>query len=208
MIQISIDTDMYNRIVEAIKPLEKSEESVFKSAVNNTAKKAQKKLAQQAKSIYGGGAPKGILGRSSIDKASVKNTSVQILFRSEQHRLNSFRVNKAGMTTAPIWKNGKRKKITVRAAQLKKGRLKALSNAFSINAPNGKDLLVVRIGGGKTKGHKANEWGYDKVKALMGSSDKVMVQNEKVYGAVSDDIGELLQQECQKALDKALEKGK
>ena len=42
----------------------------------------------------------------------------------------------------------------------------------------------------------------------MGSSDKVMIQNDKVYGKTSDDIGVLLQKECQKALDKALAKGK
>lgn len=208
MIEIKIDQNTYNKIVEAMKPLEKSEESVFKTAVNNTAKKAQKRLARQAKKVYGGEAPEGILGRSGIKKATVKNTSVEIVFRSEQHNLDKFRTNISEVPIKPVWWFKTHINIPVNATQFLKSELKTINNAFAIKAKNGKKLIVARTGEGKTRGHSKKEWGYDKVKALMGSSDKVMIQNDKVYGKTSDDIGVLLQKECQKALDKVLAKGK
>lgn len=208
MIEISIDQEMYNKIVEYIKPLEKSEESVFKTAINNTAKKAQKLLVKQTKKVYGGTAPEGVAERSDIKKATTSNLAVQITFRSEQHSLDKFRTNATALVTKPVWIGGTHIKFPVKATQFKRGGLKNIQTAFAIQAKNGKKMLVVRTGNGKTKGHSAKEWGYDKVKALMGSSDKVMVQNDKVYGAVSMEISDLLQMECQKALDKALAKGK
>lgn len=208
MIEISVDQNTYNRIVEAVKPLEKSEESVFKTAVNNTAKKAQKLLARKANQVYGGEAPGGVLGRSDIQKATTSNLSVKITFRSEQHSLDKFRTNATALMTRPVWIGGTHIRFPVRATQFKRGGLKEIGSAFAIQAKNGKKMIVVRTGKGKTRGHKAKEWGYDKVKALMGSSDKVMVQNDKVYGAVSEDINDMLQLECQKALDRALAKGK
>lgn len=208
MIEISVNQDDYNRIVEAIKPLEKSEESVLKTAVNNAAKKAQKLLAKKTKRVYGGEAPEGVLERSNIRKATTSNLSVKITFRSEQPGLDKFRTNATAMVTKPVWIGGTHIKFPVRATQFKREALKDVENAFAIQAKNGKKLLVVRSGKGKTRGHEKKEWGYDKVKALMGSSDMVMVRNEKVYGAVSEDIGDMIHLECQKALDRALAKGK
>lgn len=208
MIEIGVSQEDYTRIVETIKPLEKSEESVLKTAVNNAAKKAQKMLTKKAKQVYGGAAPDGVLGRSDIQKATTGNLSVKIVFRSEQHSLDKFRTNATALVTRPVWIGGTHVKFPVRATQFKRGGLKETGNAFAIQAKNGKKMIVVRTGKGKTRGHKAKEWGYDKVKALMGSSDKVMVQNDKVYGAVSEDINDVLQMECQKALDRALTKGK
>ena len=42
----------------------------------------------------------------------------------------------------------------------------------------------------------------------MGSSDRSMVRNKKVYGAVQGKIGDILNQQCQKALQRALAGGK
>lgn len=208
MINIGIDQNTYNQIVKAIKPLEKTEESVLKNAVNNTAKKAWELLVKKTNEVYGGQAPEGVAGRSEIKKATVSNPNVKIMFRSEQHSLDKFRTNATALMTKPVWIGRTHIKFPVLATQLKQSGLKNINNAFAIQAKNGKRMIAVRTGNGKTRGHKAKEWGYDKVKALMGSSDKVMVQNEKVYGAVSEDIGDILQAECQKSLDKALAKGR
>lgn len=44
-IKIAIDEEEYSRIIQALRSVEgKSEESIFKSAVNNTAKSAKKQL--------------------------------------------------------------------------------------------------------------------------------------------------------------------
>ena len=66
MIKISVDQNDFNRIIQSMKNIEKSEESVLKTALNNTAKKAQKLLTQRAEEVYSGAAPQGILGRSDI----------------------------------------------------------------------------------------------------------------------------------------------
>ena len=202
MINISIDQEMYNNIIRAIKPLEKSEESVFKTAVNNTAKRAQKLLARQANKVYGGAAPPGILERSSIAKATVSNASVQIIFRSEQHDLTKFKTSAAGRgQTRTMYIGGSRVKFPISATQLKQGAMKPLEGsngmAFCVTLGNGKTIIASHAPG-RTKN------GSGKIKALLGSSDKVMVQNDKVYGEVNDKIGEILQEQCQKALDKAM----
>lgn len=202
MIRVELDKEMYNAVVRSLRDVEKSEESVLKTAVNNTAKKAQKLLAQQAGRIYAGEAPKGILKRSSLGKATVKSPSVTISFRSEQFDLTKFKVSKNGTTpTRTVYSSGKRKKFPIKATQLKSGKTKLLSGkyglAFCVKLRNGK-LIVVSHVPGRTKN------GSGKIKALMGSSDKIMVQNDKVYGAVNDKISEMLREQCQRALDKAL----
>lgn len=205
MILIELDKEMYSTVVRSLREVEKSEESVLKTAVNNTAKKAQKLLARRARKVYAGEAPKGILKRSSLGKATVKNPSVTIRFRSEQFDLTEFRVSKNGTTpTKTVYsasKRKKRKKFPIKATQLKAGKMKRLSGtyglAFCVRLSNGKLIIASHVPG-RTKN------GSGKIKTLMGSSDKALVQNEKVYGAVKDEISEMLHEQCRRALDKAL----
>ena len=75
--------------------------------------------------------------------------------------------------------------------------------AFAIRFKNGKLAIVTRTGK-KTYGGN----GKDELKVFMGSSDRSMVQNEKVYGVVQKDIADILNQQCQKALEKALAGGR
>ena len=51
-IQLMLEEEQIRQVVQAMRNLEKSEESVFKTAVNNTANRAQKLLARQAKKIW------------------------------------------------------------------------------------------------------------------------------------------------------------
>lgn len=204
-IHFELDEGYIQQVIQAMRGLEKSEESVFKTAINNTASRAQKLLARQAKRVYGGEAPQGILERSSIKKSTVSRLGATIVFRSGQPDITKFRVSKSGQSPTPIvyGKNGKRKKYPISVQQLKGTRMKKLKGqdgmAFAIRFKNGKLAIVTRTGK-KTYGGN----GKDELKVFMGSSDRSMVQNEKVYGVVQKDIADILNQQCQKALEKAL----
>lgn len=205
-IHFELDEDYVKEVIQAMRGLEKSEESVFKTAINNTASRAQKLLARQAGKVYGGEAPEGILGRSSIKKATVSRLGATIFFRSEQPDITKFRVSASGQSPTPIaYDNGQRLKFPISVQQLKNKDLEELSGkdgmAFAIQFKNGKLAVVMRTGK-KTSAKK------DQLKTVMGSSDRSMIQNEKVYGKVQDKIGDILNQQCQKALKKALAGGK
>lgn len=194
MIKISVDQNDFNRIIQSMKNIEKSEESVLKTAVNNTAKQAQRRLAKKAGKIYAGQAPEGILGRSKIVRANVSKVNATIIFQSEQpgiekHRISGFVVRKT------MYLNGKRVKAPVSAAQLH-GALKPLEGesgmAFCVRFKNGKKAVVSR-----SKGNR-------QLKRVMGSSDMVMVRNEKVFGAEEEKIAEILHKQIDKVLMKVL----
>lgn len=206
---IKINEEDYNRLVEALRPLEKTEESGLKTAVNNTTQKARKELAQRAKDAYGGEAPQGILGRSSIAKATVSNIEAVILFRSKQHSLTSFRTNKYGKMVTPVVYTGrkgkkKRKTFAVKATQLKNSNLKLLKgksgSAFVVRLANGKLFIASRTPDKAFSGRTGNR----KIRVFHGSSDMAMVRNEKVYGTVQDKIGEQLHTEVLTVIEKAL----
>lgn len=192
MIKISVDQNDFNRIVQSMKNIEKSEESVLKTAVNNTAKQVQRRLAKQAGKVYVGQAPAEIFSRSKIIKASVSKVNATIIFQSEQpgiekHKISGFVVRKT------MYLNGKRVKAPVFAAQLK-GSMKPLEGesgmAFCVRFKNGKKAVVSRKG--------------KKLKRIMGSSDMVMVRNEKVFGAEEEKIAEILHKQVDKILLKVL----
>ena len=137
-----------------MRKLEKSEESVLKTAINNTASRAQKMLARQANRVYGGEAPQGILGRSSIRKSTVSNLGATIFFRSTQPDITKHRVSAFGQNPTPIaYKDGQRLKFPISVQQLKNEPLKESRNeyglAFAIRVKNGK-LLIVKHTGEKT----------------------------------------------------------
>lgn len=202
MIKISVDQNDFNRIVQSMKNIEKSEESVLKTALNNTAKKAQKLLAQRAEAVYSGAAPQGILGRSKIKKATVSNVSIQILFTSEQPGIEAHTVS----LTVPVrttYSNGKRVKFPILASQLRGSGLKPLAGekglAFWVKFKNGKQAIVSRGKGQKEKTKRKNV-----LKRIMGSSDMVMVRNEKVYGVEEEKISNILHEQIDKTLMKVL----
>ena len=206
-IHFELDEGYIQQVIQAMRGLEKSEESVFKTAINNTASRAQKLLARQAKRVYGGEAPQGILERSSIRKSTVSDLGATIFFRSEQPDIMKFRVSASGQEPTPIaWEDGQRVKFPISIQQLKGRDLKELSGvdgmAFAIRFKNGKLAIVTRTGK-KTYGGN----GKDELKVFMGSSDRSMIQNERVYGKVEGKIADILNQQCQRALEKALAGG-
>lgn len=205
-IQVKLDEGYVQQVIQAMRSVEKSEESVFKTSINNTASRAQKLLARRATQVYGGEAPMGILGRSSIKKARVSSLGATIVFRSTQPDITKFRVSTFGQNPTPtVWMNGQRVKFPIYVQQLKKKGLEKLEGkegmAFAIRFSNGKLAIVMRTG-------KETSSGKDQLKTVMGSSDRSMLRNEKVYGKVQGKIAEVLNQQCQKALEKALAGGK
>lgn len=217
-IELKLEERQTRRVVQAMRNLEKSEESVFKTAVNNTASRAQKLLARQAKKVYGGEAPEGILERSSIKKATVSSLGANILYRSTQPDITKFRVSVYGRSPTPIlWENKRRVPFPISVQQLRGAPLKELKGrsgmAFAIRFSNGK-LAIVMHTGKKTKTElltkkgKKSKHKRDQLRVVMGSSDRSMVRNDKVYGAVQGKIGDILNQQCEKALQRALAGGK
>lgn len=205
-IHFELDEGYIQQVIQTMRKMEKSEESVFKTAINNTASRAQKLLSMQANRTYGGEAPQGILGRSSIKKSTVSSLGATIIFRSTQPDITKFRVSASGQSPTPIaYENGQRLKFPISVQQLKKKDLEELSGkdgmAFAIRFSNGKLAIVTRTG-------KKTSTGKGQLKTIMGSSDRSMVQNEKVYGKVQSEIGEILNIQCQKALERALAGGK
>ena len=92
MIKIQLDQSQVEAVITALRKVEgASEEAVFKKAVNETAKKAQKELAKKARSVYSGEAPRGILSRSRIDKATTGSLSATIHFKSKQWNITKFK---------------------------------------------------------------------------------------------------------------------
>ena len=206
MIKIQLDQSQVEAVITALRKVEgASEEAIFKKAVNETAKKAQKELAKKARSVYSGEAPRGILSRSRIDKATTGSLSATIHFKSDQPDITKFKYSpkstptkflKSGKTEVRNFPFGYRtvhrqKKYNVRASQLKGGG-GTLPGAFVVQFKSGHVAVAFRPGSGQ------------KVKTVMGSSDRSMVRNEKVYGELQPQIAAYLNTQMWTALAKAL----
>lgn len=198
-LKISIDEEEFSRIIQALRTIEgKSEESIFKSAVNSTAKYAKKQLEKQTKKVYGGEAPGGISARDKIEKGRVKNPTATIIFKSEQPDIRKHIVKYSGpIPTKTVYRNGKRAKFPIYVQQLRNKALQQVQGAgwqgFMIKCSNGHIAVVSHT----SKGSK-------KLKTWMGSSDPIMVRNDKVYGTIKEDFESKLLMDCEKALAKAL----
>lgn len=200
-ITISIDEAEYSKIIKALRQVEgKSEESVFKNAVNNTAKFAKSRLERQVKKIYGGEAPAGVSGRDRIEKGRVKNPTATIIFKSEQPDIRKHLVNYSGaIPTKTAYKGGQRVKFPVYVQQLRGHAMQLAqgggSLGFMIRCKNGHIAVVTHTSKGSRK-----------LKTWMGSSDRSMVRSDKVYGDknIQETINKKLLSNCEKALARAL----
>lgn len=195
MIDIKVSQQDLDRVILAMRNLEKSEESVLKTAVNNTARLVRNRLAKRAARVYAGTIPLGILGRSQIFRASVSRPAVTILFKSEQPGIEGHMVSMFFPSRTTFF-NGKRVKFPIYASQLSGTPMKLLEGksgmAFCVRfKKSGKTAVVSRKDGRH-------------VKRLMGSSDRAMVGNEKVYGAEEEKTAATLHAQVEKCLNKVL----
>lgn len=200
-IRIRVPENVIKDIESKLDVLGKSKESVLKTAVNNTAKKAQSLLAQKAAGTYSGSTSRkgAIMSRSSIIKASTGNPMATIKFKSPVHEIKEFHVSSLAVSKTTYRKNGQRGGRKIKGNVLK-GSPKALDHAFVVQFKSGHVAVVSRVPGSKMKSNPKKE----KLKKLLSPSDKVMIGGDRVYGTSQDEIAELLNEQVKKVLEKAL----
>lgn len=200
-IRVQVPENVIKDVESKLDALGKTKESVLKTAVNNTAKKAQSLLAQKTAVTYAGAASRkgAIMSRSSIAKASTGSPAATIKFKSPVHEIKEFHVSSLAVSKTTYRKNGKRGGRKIKGNVLK-GSSKPLEHAFVVQFKSGHVAVVSRVPGSQMKSNPKKE----KLKKLLSPSDKVMVGGERVCGAAQDEIAELLNEQVRKVLDKAL----
>lgn len=205
-IAFKLDSGQINRVIDALKKVTgKSEEAVFKKAVNNTAQYAKKELASQAKAVYIGQMANSISSRAKIKKATVGKLGAEIDF-GNQSRVPSILKFKASPKATPtkFLKSGRhlqkigssyryvgrQKQYNVKAGQLK-GSAKTIKGAFITTMKSGRTGMFYRRPDGK-------------LEQVLGSTDRAMIRNEKVYPKVEPKISKKLNEQVEAALSKAL----
>lgn len=204
-LRVEINEDDYRRVIKAIKPLERSEESVLKAAVNNAAKKVQKNLISSASKRYVGRAAKSgaIKEQSMIKKASVFGVAAAIEFASPMKEIGDFHVSNMKVSTTAYTKTGKRQKRRLKGNVLR-GASKELGAAFVVQFKSGHIAVVKRIDG-KNMDQYANKPKiphYAKLEKLLSPNVAEMIGNKNVYKP--DEIAALLHEEVEKVLGKVL----
>ena len=204
-LRVEINEDDYRRVIKAIKPLERSEESVLKTAVNNAAKKAQKNLISSASKRYVGEEAKRatIKGQSAIKKADVSGVTSIVEFASPMKEIGGFHVSSMEVRKPEYTKKGKRRKIRLKGKVLR-GASKGLGAAFVVQFKSGHIAVVKRIDG-KNMDQYANKPKiphYAKLEKLLSPNVAEMLGNKNVYKP--DEIAALLHEEVEKVLGKVL----
>ena len=210
-IKFNLKEEDINAVVAALRNVTgKSENQVFKKAVNDTAKFARRELSSKTQKVY---ATSGIYARSVIKKATVGNLGAEIDFGNQQRvpSILKFRASpkatptrflKSGVKRRRIGGTykmlGRQKKYTVKSSQWRAGGMTTYKSAFITTMNNGVGKkshtgMYYRVGAGRGP-----------LKEVLGSTDRAMVRNEKVYPEVEPKIGEKLREQVQVALAKAL----
>lgn len=209
-IKFNLNADDVNRVIKAMNAVEgKSAEQVFKKAVNDTAQFAKRELSSKAESVY---ATSGIYKRAVIKKATVSNLGAGVDFGNQQRvpSIMKFRARPKATPTKFLksdvrprrignaWRMlGRQKKYKVQSTQWRSGSMTTYKNAFIATMGSGRTGMFYRSG-------KATANGKDKLVQILGSTDRAMVRNEKVYPEIEPRIGEKLNEQVQAALAKAL----
>lgn len=209
-IKFNLKEEDINAVVAALRNVTgKSEEQVFKKAVNDTAKFARRELSSKAQKVY---ATSGIYARSVIKKATVGNLGAEIDFGNQQRvpSILKFRASpkatptrflKSGVKRRRIGGTyrmlGRQKKYTVKSSQWRAGGMTTYKSAFIATMGSGRTGMFVRSG-------QKTATGKEKLRQILGSTDRAMVRNEKVYPEIEPKIGEKLREQVQVALAKAL----
>lgn len=212
-IRFSLNESAVNDVISRLKNISgKSEESVFKKAVNETAKYARRELSKKAKRVYASPQSDGIYERAIIKKATVGDLGAEVDFGNQQRvpSILKFRAEPESTPTVFTSQNvrvrkigngyrylGKQKSYNVRSSQWRSGGMTAYRGAFIATMGSGRKGMFIRTG-------QKTASGKDKLRQILGSTDRAMVRNEKVYPEVAPKISERLNEQVQKALAKAL----
>ena len=200
-LKIQVPDTAIKQIEKDLDGLTKSKGAVIKTAVNNTAKKAQKLLAQKASKEYAGKIARqsAVLSGSDIKKATTGNLSALIKFKSPVHEIKEFHVSSLAISRTTYRSNGKRGGKKIKGNVLK-GSPKQLEHAFVVQFKSGHISVVSRVTGSKMPSDPKKE----KLRKLLSPSYKVMIGGEKVYGSSEEEIGGILREQVALAMNKAL----
>lgn len=209
-IRFNLSEEDVNNVIKAMRNVTgKSAEQVFKKAVNETAKYAMRELSKQAESVY---ATKGVYERAVIKQATVSNLGAEVDFGNQQRvpSILKFRARpkatptkflKTGVKVRKIGAGyrmlGRQKKYRVQSSQWRAGGMTTYKSAFIATMGSGRTGMFIRAG-------RMTANGKEKLRQILGSTDRAMVRNEKVYPIVEPSIGKKLNEQVQSALAKAL----
>ncbi|MBE6003739.1 MAG: hypothetical protein E7232_06585 [Lachnospiraceae bacterium] len=212
-IRFSLNDSAVNDVISRLKNISgKSEESVFKKAVNETAKYARRELSKKAKRVYASPQSDGIYERAIIKKATVGDLGAEVDFGNQARVPSILKFRAEPESTPTVFTSqdvrvrrigngyrylGKQKSYNVRSSQWRSGGMTAYRGAFIATMGSGRTGMFIRTG-------QKTASGKDKLRQILGSTDRAMVRNEKVYPEVAPKISERLNEQVQKALAKAL----
>lgn len=232
-VKIQMDEKEYQRIIQAMRGITgKSEEAIFSSAGNKTAKKAQAILSNEAKKVYRGEFVQGIRGRSTIRKGNIKNVGAEISFKSKLPNITHFYyrpketttrfdktgplkpkrlVVKIGGRDVEIFRSLGKQHTTpargIKTMQLRAGEGSLSGDAFvSRMTRNGGDSTSVTYRKSEAENSPGTRRDRLPLRKIYGSSDRAMAGNEKVYGKHEQEINRMFLDECERQLAVALAK--
>ena len=224
-ISVQLDMESYNKIVRAMNQLTgKSAEFIMASSANRILKTTQRQLVKADKREYTGEFPKGAKERSSTEKAKVSAgvTSAYVNFKSKIPGISKFYLSR--MKTPTKWTKGHEINVPVAVEGGKTIYRRVKRQRTTFNVPVGqikgirkpiKKAFKMLIHNTKRDGTAGGDHlllGYreddnkKEIQEVFGSSDKIRIQNKKVYGKEEAELGKRYLDECMKRLDAALAK--
>ena len=185
----------------------KTKTKVLKTAVNNTAKKAQRLLAEKTAKTYVGKHTRrnAVVRNSVIKKGTAESPTSEIGFASPMMEIKDYHVSSLAISKTFYTKSGKRSKKTLKGKVLNGG-AKKLEHAFVVQFKNGHVSVVSRVPGVNAKQYagKPNKPHYEKLKKLLSPSISIAVGGDRVYGQSQKEIEEILLEEVNKTMKKVL----
>lgn len=198
-IRITINEEHYRKVLQALRTVERSDESVLRSGVNNTARIVQRSLASKAAHRYAGGAGKRatILGTSDIQKATAANPTAIINFRSPIRDVKEYsaRIGRRAISAAVL--NTGFKKID-------RGFVAGLSWTSRSGASGTHEAIMQRVEGTVAKQYagKPAKPHYNKIRKVLSPSVQKQIDNPHVYS--EQEVAEALRAEVDKVVAKVL----
>lgn len=198
-IKITINEDHYNRVLRALRTVERSDESVLRSGVNNTARIVQRNLASKVSHRYAGGAGKRstVLATSDIQKATAANPTAIINFRSPIRDVKEYSVRIGRRVISAAVLNTGFKKID-------RGFVAGLSWTSRSGASGTHEAVMQRVEGSVARKYagKPAKPHYNKIRKVLSPSVVKQVENKAVYN--EQEIAETLRTEVDKVVSKVL----
>ena len=185
----------------------KTKDSVLKTSVNNTAKQAQRLLAQKTSETYVGKHTRrsAVIQNSEIEKGNAKSPTAQIEFSSPVMEIKDYHISSLQISKTAYTKKGKRRNKTIKGRVLS-GENKKLEHAFVVQFKNGHVAVVSRVPGVNANQHsgKPQKPHYEKLRKLLSPSIATAVGGDRVYGESKEKIEKMLLEEVSKTMQKVL----